>query len=326
MGTKLFGIALLAGVCGAAMGRGLDFPGVVAMLRRHRCLDCHGRGPLQKRVPLEDFAAMKRLELVVPGNPDESSLLLVLAPDAEKPMPPPRSKFPRVPAEDVASLRAWIASGAPVGAEGGLRKTPAQEYREIAMRLRPEGKFRFPIPGAGTGAGAPKVSYRITGWTHAFGKAPHVIEMSADPLRGLEGLSPEVDRALGPARPGAVYRHFYDRIGVAEGSTITGVGTDAEPVPIDCVYVHGSDYRYSGHTYPEVPPMRLRVYLIANDPACRGPKWIALDPPYKTYRSKSWLFFEVEDTATMQPRNAHWFDSEGEDESSWRIPLRWENP
>lgn len=83
-----------------------------------RCFDCHGGGKSKAGIRLDDPASMigqqrKGRTIVKPGDPDASSLLAVLTlpVDDELAMPPDGE---RLSAEEVAKVRSWIASGAPV--------------------------------------------------------------------------------------------------------------------------------------------------------------------------------------------------------------------
>ncbi len=80
-----------------------------------KCLYCHQPGHKAERVPMstrEDLIDSP-LEIVIPGNSEESGILLVIAADARKPMPPKNSGAPAVTAEDIAILKQWIDQGAP---------------------------------------------------------------------------------------------------------------------------------------------------------------------------------------------------------------------
>ncbi len=80
-----------------------------------KCLSCHSAGGNAARWPLvtkDDFLDPLS-EIVIPGNPDDSGLMIVLKPEARKFMPPIKSGFTSVSEEQKAVIREWIQSGAP---------------------------------------------------------------------------------------------------------------------------------------------------------------------------------------------------------------------
>ena len=83
--------------------------GVQALLDAH-CVKCHG--PLKKKSGLEldtVEAVLKGNEdgaVVVPGKPDESSLIAAFAPDADPHMPPKK----QLTVHEIAKVRTWIAA------------------------------------------------------------------------------------------------------------------------------------------------------------------------------------------------------------------------
>ena len=81
-----------------------------AILEQH-CFDCHGPNrPFVDTLAIQPYDALMAEEAVVPGNPDESELYRRLIAD-----PPARMPALGAPlaAEDIGTIRAWIASGAP---------------------------------------------------------------------------------------------------------------------------------------------------------------------------------------------------------------------
>lgn len=79
-----------------------------------KCIVCHGPGGNAARMPLvtrEDLVNSP-LELVIPGNPEESGLVLSLLENARKRMPPPDSKITPVKPEEIAIIQKWIKNGA----------------------------------------------------------------------------------------------------------------------------------------------------------------------------------------------------------------------
>lgn len=89
-----------------------------ASIRRHilepKCLSCHGPGGEAARIPLASVEDLidSPLEIVIPGNPDESGLILVVTEGARKFMPPPESGMAPLKPEEIDVLRTWITNGA----------------------------------------------------------------------------------------------------------------------------------------------------------------------------------------------------------------------
>ena len=79
----------------------------------NRCILCHSPGGSAKQVPLvtfEDLLDSPR-ELVLPGNADESGLVLAIERDDEKRMPPPMTG-PALSEAERLVIRDWISKGA----------------------------------------------------------------------------------------------------------------------------------------------------------------------------------------------------------------------
>jgi mono/diheme cytochrome c family protein len=74
------------------------------------CYQCHGPTRQSGRVRWDTPAVLQRPNLIVPGNPDGSSLLTLIAPGSRSHMPP--ANQPQPDAGDIAILRQWIAEGA----------------------------------------------------------------------------------------------------------------------------------------------------------------------------------------------------------------------
>jgi Planctomycete cytochrome C len=78
-----------------------------------RCVSCHNPTGDGKNVPLdqlEDLTDSPR-ELVLPGDPDESGLIIALTRDDDKRMPPPEVGGP-LSADEISIIRSWIQDGA----------------------------------------------------------------------------------------------------------------------------------------------------------------------------------------------------------------------
>lgn len=79
-----------------------------------KCMSCHAPGGTAARVSLatKEDLINSPLEIVIPGNPEESGLILVLQEGARKKMPPPESGISPVKAEEIKIIEEWIKNGA----------------------------------------------------------------------------------------------------------------------------------------------------------------------------------------------------------------------
>lgn len=78
-----------------------------------RCTMCHGSGGSAQHIPLltrEDLLNSPR-EIVIPGNADESGLVLALEREDEKRMPPQSAGQP-LSEQEIKIIREWITNGA----------------------------------------------------------------------------------------------------------------------------------------------------------------------------------------------------------------------
>ena len=76
-----------------------------------KCLACHSSGGRAEHIPLgtlDDLMNSPR-ELVIPGNADESSIVLAIERDDDKRMPPPPRRAP-LSDEEKRVIREWIAN------------------------------------------------------------------------------------------------------------------------------------------------------------------------------------------------------------------------
>ncbi len=102
-------VGMLVGVVQA-----VDFAGIQGLFKKYRCFECHDKGGLKKRVPLDNYSQLIRLEIVVPKRPEESTLYLsITAEEGSKPMPPPNKGYSAIKGEDLSTIEKWILEGAP---------------------------------------------------------------------------------------------------------------------------------------------------------------------------------------------------------------------
>ena len=80
-----------------------------------KCIACHTPGGTASRVAFtsKDELLDSPYDIVLPGNAEESGFMIVLRPDARKPMPPKSSGFSPVTDEEKAIIQEWIMKGAP---------------------------------------------------------------------------------------------------------------------------------------------------------------------------------------------------------------------
>lgn len=79
-----------------------------------RCIDCHSAAGSAARIPFETREDLieSPLDLVIPGNPEDSGLMIAITRTDSKRMPPPDSGMPALTAEEINIIRRWILEGA----------------------------------------------------------------------------------------------------------------------------------------------------------------------------------------------------------------------
>lgn len=78
-----------------------------------KCVACHSPGKPAARVSLEkDNLLNSPLELVLPGNPDESGLVIAIERNDDKRMPPAKEGYSPLKNEEKSAIRDWIQNGA----------------------------------------------------------------------------------------------------------------------------------------------------------------------------------------------------------------------
>lgn len=90
------------------------FESIKSNIFQVKCMSCHGPGGTAARVSLatKEDLINSPLEIVIPGNPEESGLILVLQEGARKKMPPPESGISPVKLEEIKIIEEWIKNGA----------------------------------------------------------------------------------------------------------------------------------------------------------------------------------------------------------------------
>jgi mono/diheme cytochrome c family protein len=112
------------------------------------CVECHNPNKFQGGFAVDTYEALKeggnRGPGFVPGQPNESPVVLLTERNGNTPMPPPRSKQPT--REEVALLRSWVAAGAKDDSGTAGAQIPDVMPRVpvvapvTALAYRPDGK------------------------------------------------------------------------------------------------------------------------------------------------------------------------------------------
>ncbi len=84
----------------------------VAPILVHHCVRCHRPESKKGDVSLVTVADVTAAEVVVPGQPEESTLLEVVGSSAKGDKPKMPKEGPALSAEQVAVLRRWVEQGA----------------------------------------------------------------------------------------------------------------------------------------------------------------------------------------------------------------------
>lgn len=78
-----------------------------------KCVTCHSVGNSAYQVLLSRQELLDSpLELVLPGNPDESGLMIAIERSDHKRMPPEKDGYSVLKNEEIEAIRKWIADGA----------------------------------------------------------------------------------------------------------------------------------------------------------------------------------------------------------------------
>lgn len=80
-----------------------------------KCLNCHSSGGTAAKVPLNTLTDLldSPSDLVVPGTPEESGLIIAITRTDKKRMPPPREGNALQP-EEIEAIRTWIQGLTPI--------------------------------------------------------------------------------------------------------------------------------------------------------------------------------------------------------------------
>jgi len=149
--TFLFLLLALAGEMRGVVPDKPRFNRDIRPILSNNCFYCHGPDDKKREAELRldtREGAIKETEgvrAIVPGKPDESELLTrIVTHDKDELMPPPKSKKPRVTAEQIATLRRWIEQGAEYEGHWAflpLSKTPPPMVKRNEWPKNPIDQF-----------------------------------------------------------------------------------------------------------------------------------------------------------------------------------------
>ncbi len=115
-----------------------NFASIKSKIFEPRCISCHRTGGPASGVPLavlSDLLNSPR-EIVLPGNPDESGLVLALERNDSRRMPPTGTGSSALSSAEIATIRRWISLGAPEGETTQLRPVSSQYLSFAYIRAR----------------------------------------------------------------------------------------------------------------------------------------------------------------------------------------------
>lgn len=154
-----------------------------------------------------------------------------------------------------------------------------QDYRNLTLRVRSFVEFMVPFPGLKSSI------------TYSFEFSEPAYEF------------PIISDIHMTSSPVYFYRHFWDRIFFKDGSYME---INGERLPLTCMFISGQDNRYGQKdSSPLFPEFVIRVYLVANDYSCQGPKkpgW-----PEVGGKEENWdtyIHYEIKDPTIMLPVDA----------------------
>lgn len=89
------------------------FDSIFKLIFQVKCLSCHGESKVAKRILLDKISLFNSpLELVLPGNPEESGLIIAIEREDEKRMPPDKEGYSKLNESEISAIRTWIINGA----------------------------------------------------------------------------------------------------------------------------------------------------------------------------------------------------------------------
>ena len=221
----IVGLSIIPALALAAPAGEVDFTRDIAPLLAARCFQCHGPDASSRKAGLRldrrDGAIRVNadgLAAIVPGRPDDSAMIARVTSDDPDERMPPSDGHPALTADEVASLRAWIAAGAPYEKHWSWRPLPAADVASL----------RAPASMDAMGAGAVeplvwlrRVHFDIVGLPPTPEECETFVQsVAASSAAGTDPLAPyaaRIDALLASARFGERWgRHWLDVMRYAE--------------------------------------------------------------------------------------------------------------
>lgn len=153
---------------GVALAEPVRFSHDVLPLLSEQCLGCHGQDAAHRKADLRLDTREGALSVIKPGKPGASELIeRIVSTDEEEVMPPPKSHKPRLSAEQVITLKRWIAEGAVWGRHWAFEKPvklPVQGHPvDFFVHQRLQKEHVEPSPKAAAHTLLRRLSFDLTG-------------------------------------------------------------------------------------------------------------------------------------------------------------------
>lgn len=148
---------LIACLCFACLGFAISKPAYaqdrtsfsrdVLPILSESCFSCHGPDEANRKADLRLDSRDGALQALVPGDVESSELISrIISADDDLVMPPPASHKPRLKPEQIATLKAWIQSGAVWGKHWSYEKpTRSAEPMVIDKEIAAKAPAHFPL-------------------------------------------------------------------------------------------------------------------------------------------------------------------------------------
>lgn len=214
-----------------AASKPVSFINDIAPIFKETCFACHDSKKRKGKLDMTTFAALRKGgdndDPIVPGKPDESTLIDLIAAKGAKRMPPKESGDP-LPAEKTALVKRWIEEGAKLDA--GL-EPKSDLLRELRIRWQPPAPpatYKFPVNVTAL-AFAPDNKKLVAGghheltiWELPSGKLEKRISTRAERAKAMAFL-PDGKLVVAGGRPGQEGDvKIYDVLG-PKGKLMNGV-------------------------------------------------------------------------------------------------------
>ena len=118
-----------------------DYLKEVKPLFASRCFDCHGALKQEAKLRVDTAQAMIDMEMIIPGEPDDSELIYRITTDEPEERMPPEHEGAMFIESEVEIIRAWIANGAqsPKDEQPELDPKDHWSYQKIQRPALPFG-------------------------------------------------------------------------------------------------------------------------------------------------------------------------------------------